>query len=131
MAMHLGEPVHRQGLTPILWAGHNSVIRDAIVRKLDILRRDVIGWYPSVLEHLLADRVALGWVSLSVAEGAYHPALERGLIKANETFHQQRIERAQRRYLAAIKALMQIRKMGVPAVQVNIGEKQIKFVGRA
>jgi hypothetical protein len=38
MAMYLGELVHRQGLTPTLWSGHNSVIRDAIVRKLEILR---------------------------------------------------------------------------------------------
>jgi hypothetical protein len=29
-----------------------------------------------VLEHLLADRVAMGWLSLSVPEGTYHPALE-------------------------------------------------------
>jgi hypothetical protein len=37
------------------------------------------------------------------------------------------IERAQRRYLGAIKALAQVRKLGVPAVQVNIGEKQINM----
>ncbi len=56
-------------------------------------------------------------------------ALERGLSQANDTFHQQRIERAQRRYLAAIKALAQVRKLGVPAVQVNIGDKQINVAG--
>jgi hypothetical protein len=41
----------------------------------------------------------------------------------------QRIERAQRRYLSAIKALVQVRMLVVPAVQVNIGEKQINVAG--
>jgi hypothetical protein len=110
-------------------AGDNSVIRESIVRKLDTLRRDVTGAHPSVLERLLADRIAISWLSLTVAEGTYHQALERGLGRADDTFHQQRIERAQRRYLAAIKALAQVRKLGVPAVQVNIADKQINLAG--
>ncbi|HEV2121993.1 MAG TPA: hypothetical protein VGW38_04355 [Chloroflexota bacterium] len=114
-------------------AGENPVIREATMHTLDLLRRDVAGAHPSVLERLLADRVAISWLSLSVAEGTYHQALERGLSQANDTFHQQRIERAQRRFLAAIKALAQVRKLGVPAVQVNIGEKQVNVAagGRA
>ena len=110
-------------------ADNNSVVREAVVRKLDALRREVAGSHPSVLERLLADRVAISWLSLTVAEGTYHQALERGLSQANDTFHQRRIERAQRRYLAAIKALAQVRKLEVRAVQVNIGEKQINVTG--
>jgi hypothetical protein len=110
-------------------AGENPVVREAIIRKLDSLRRDVAGTNPSILERLLADRVAISWLSLTVAEGTYHQALERGLGRADETFHQQRVERAQRRYLAAIKALAQVRKLGVPAVQVNIADKQINVSG--
>jgi hypothetical protein len=83
---------------------------------------------PSSLERLLADRVAIGWLSLTVAEATYHQALERGLSPSDDTFHQQRIERVQRRYLLAIKTLAQVRKLGVPALQVNIGEKQINLI---
>jgi hypothetical protein len=110
-------------------AGENPVVREAIIRKLDLLRRDVAGTNPSILERLLADRVAISWLSLTVTEGTYHQALERGLSQSDDTFHQQRIERAQRRYLAAIKALAQVRKLGVPAVQVNISDKQIIVAG--
>jgi hypothetical protein len=35
--------------------------------------------------------------------------------------------RAQRRYLAAIKALAQVQKLDAPAMQVNIGDKQINL----
>jgi hypothetical protein len=110
-------------------AGTNSVAKEAIVRKLDALRREVAGPTPTPLERLLADRVAIGWLSLVVAEGIYHQALERGLDEGDDDFHQRRVERAQRRYLAAIKTLVQVRKPGVSAVQVNIGDKQINVAG--
>ncbi len=110
-------------------AGDNPVAKEAIVRKLDGLRAELEGSNPSPLESLLADRVAISWLSLAVVEGTYHQALERGLSQADDAFHQQPIERAQRRYLAAIKALAQIRKLGVPTVQVNIADKQVNVAG--
>ena len=39
-----------------------------------------------------------------------------------------RLDKLHRRYLSAIKALAQIRKMG-PAVQINIAEQQINTTG--
>jgi hypothetical protein len=40
-------------------------------------------------------------------------------------FHQKRITMAHNRYLSAIRTLAQVRRLGVPAVQVNIGEQQV------
>jgi hypothetical protein len=82
------------------------------------------------LKRLLADRVPTGWLTLVVAEGTYLQALERGLSQSADAFHQQRIERAQRRYLEAIKTLAQVRRLEVPAVQVNIADKQINVMGQ-
>ncbi len=108
-----------------LVAGPNTVAKEAIRKQLDTLRRDVAGPAPSPLERLLADRVVLGWLGLAVAEGQYHRALDQGLSQGDDEFRQRRVERAQRRYLAAMKALAQVRRLGVPVVQVNIGDKQI------
>ena len=125
----MGDLAREAELTLVrLVAGPNTVTKEAIRKKLDALRRDVAGPAPSPLERLLADRVALGWLGLAVAEGQYHRALEQGLSQSDE-FHQRRVERAQRRYLAAIKALAQVRRLGVAAVQVNIGDKQINVTG--
>jgi len=110
-------------------AGSNAVAKEAITRRLDAVRRDAAGPHPTALERLLADRVALGWLGLAVAEGQYHQALEQRLDRSEDDFHQRRVERAQRRYLGAIKALAQERRLGVPAVQVNIGDKQINVAG--
>ena len=51
--------------------------------------------------------------------------------KAHAQF-QDRLDRAHRRYLSAIKALAQVRKMQLPAVQVNIaaqGGQQVNVGG--
>ena len=40
-------------------------------------------------------------------------------------FHQAQNSKAQARYLAAIRTLAQVRRLGVPAVQVNIGQQQV------
>jgi hypothetical protein len=40
-------------------------------------------------------------------------------------FCQQRLSKAQARYLSAIRTLAQVRRLGVPAVQVNIGQQQV------
>lgn len=110
-------------------AGDNPVAKEAIVRKLDTLRREVTGPRPSILERLLADRVAISWLALTLAEGTYYQALERGIDPADEAVYLKRVDRAQRRYLAAIKSLPQVRRMDLPALQVNIGEKQVNMTG--
>ena len=45
-------------------------------------------------------------------------------------FYQRRIDRAQKRFLSAIKALALVRRLQLPAVQVNIGEKQMNIVAQ-
>ncbi len=47
-----------------------------------------------------------------------------GMTWSTDEGYQRRIERAQQRYLAAIKALAQVRRLVVPMVQVNIAEQQ-------
>jgi hypothetical protein len=45
------------------------------------------------------------------------------------TYYQRSLERAQKRYLAAIKTLAQVRKLAVPVLQVNIARKQVNVAG--
>ncbi len=110
-------------------SGANTVQRDAVLRRVRALRRELTGPAPTPLERLLVDRVALGWLGLTAVEGAYHRALKGGLDRSDDEFHQKRVERAQRRYLAAIKALATVRRLGVPALQVNVADKQVNVAG--
>jgi hypothetical protein len=44
-------------------------------------------------------------------------------------FWERRLSMSQRRYLAACETLTKIRKMGIPTLQLNIGDKQINVAG--
>ena len=68
------------------------------------------------------------WLALAIAEGVYYRSLTDGLDSFEDECHQKRVERAQRRHLAAVKTLAGVKKLGMPVVQVNIGEKQINVV---
>jgi hypothetical protein len=110
-------------------AGDNAVFKEAIERKLRKLRRELAGSEPAPLECLLVDRVVAGWLALSYAEASYHQAQRNGLDWTDSEYMQRRIDRAQRRYLAAIRTLATVRRLLVPTMQVNIADRQINVAG--
>ncbi len=107
----------------------NTVVSHALARRVGELRDELGGPAPPPLERLLIDRVITTWLFLNYAEMTY--AQNLGTLTAKQGEHQQRrIDRAQRRHLAAIKALGEIRRLGLPALQVNIaaaGGQQVKL----
>lgn len=105
--------------------GNGSFAKTAVMKKLDDLRSQLLADAASPIERLLGDRVAVTWLALAIAEGMYYRSLTDGLDQHADEWHQKRIERAQRRHLAAVKTLAQVQKLGAPVVQVNIAEKQI------
>jgi hypothetical protein len=107
-------------------AGKNLLFKEATERKMARLRREVAGADPTPLEHLLADRVALCWLALHDAEIRF--AQSRDLTIKQADFWQKRIDCAHRRYLSAIKTLATVRKLALPALQVNIARKQVNVL---
>ena len=98
---------------------------EAIAWKLGALRAELSQPSDGPLERLLVDRVMLTWLQVHQAEGMHAQRLGQLTIEWSDA-HQRRIDRAQRRYLAAIRTLAQVRRLTVPvAVQINVGEKQI------
>jgi hypothetical protein len=89
------------------------------------LRRELAGERPTALERLLVERVVLGWLALHVVEVSYAQQLGRGMSAAVDAGYQRRLAAAQGRYLAAIKALAQVRRLLTPAVQVHIAQQQV------
>ena len=93
-------------------------------RKCVALRRELEGAAPTPIERLLVDRVVLCWLHLHAAEALYAQNMMQ-LSLMQHDFYQRRLSMAQRRYLSAITALAQVRRLQVPAVQVNIAEQQL------
>ena len=92
--------------------GEDLLSREALLRKLKALAEEVAGPDASPLERLLAERVALCWLDVHHAD--VRAALSAG-DAARREFCQRRQDRAQARYLAAVKALATLRKLLRPA----------------
>jgi hypothetical protein len=109
------------------YAGNNAVVRESVTRKLEELRAELSGENPSPLEKLLVERVVATWFHLHQLEANYSGRSEMSLTLG--MYYQKSISAAQRRYLAAIKGLAEVRKLALPALQVNIAKKQINVAG--
>ena len=107
-------------------AGKNEVVAEAIGRRAAELRRELAGTEPTPLEQLLVGRIVACWLALHYAEMRYAQNLGKLTMEQGE-YHQRTIDRAQKRYLAAIKALAQVRRLLIPSVQVNIADQQINI----
>ena len=101
----------------------NLAFREAIKRKLSALREELEGPTPSPTERLLVDRVVACWLQVQEADLRYAQAGNCSFEQAN--YHLKRQDRAHRRFLSAMKTLAMIRKLGLPVLQVNIGENQV------
>ena len=111
------------------YAGEDVLVKEMMPRTLKRMREELAGPDPSPLERLLVERVVATWFQLQYFESLYAQRI-RELSLAQAEFHQKRIDRARRRHLSAVKTLAQIRKLGPPALQINIvAEKQINTAG--
>jgi hypothetical protein len=99
--------------------------REAIKRKLAGLREELEGPSPTPTERLLADRIAACWLQVQEADFRYAQAGNCSFAQAN--FHLRRQDSAHRRFLSALRTLATVRKLGLPMLQVNIGNNQVNM----
>jgi hypothetical protein len=106
--------------------GKNKLVREAYEREADEMRRDLLAAGESPLERLLVERVVATWLHVCHADSVYAAMLKAdGHSLALGTYYRQRQDSAHARHLKAVKALATVRRLLVPAVQVNIGRNQI------
>jgi hypothetical protein len=97
--------------------------QEAVKRKLEDLRAELEGPAATPTERLLVDRVVACWLQVQEADFRYAQTQSCSIEEAN--YHLKRQDRAHRRFLSAMKTLAQVRKLAVPALQVNIGQNQV------
>jgi hypothetical protein len=119
-------PVVQQTLIGLV-ASTNLIVQESIARKCAALTQELAGPTPSPVERLLVERVVLCWLHLHYAEGLRLQLKE--VTSQQEEFHQRRISKMHARYLSAIRTLAQVRRLGVPAIQVNVGQQQVNLTG--
>jgi len=97
------------------------LIRDLFVREMEAMRDELAGPTPSLLERLLCERVALAWFDAhhrDIVEVEAEMGDGCSVVRAEYLARQR--SRANARFLAAAKALATVRRLALPALQVNI-----------
>jgi hypothetical protein len=102
-------------------AGKNLPFREAMLRKLQMLREEIGGSKACPLEKLLVDRIVCCWLLLYDAETCYVQAKDMTISQGD--YHQRRIDRLHRRYLSAIKMLAVVRRLALPVLHVKTSER--------
>jgi hypothetical protein len=120
----LGGDLAHQARTTLIskFSGKNLLFKESVERKLELMRVELAGSNPTSLDSLLVDRIVTCWLHLHHLEILYSQ-------KENMSLHlgiyfQRCLDRAQKRYLSAIKTLAVVRRLALPAFQVNIANKQ-------
>ena len=106
----------------------NEMYKRGVALKAEALQKELEGPDPSALERLLVERVVACWIDTNMVDRIVthvQAGSEERLYQW--TYYQKRQERAQRRFLAACKALAQVRRLLRVNIQVNIAEKQINI----
>ena len=107
--------------------GENLAFAESLKWKLKGMRTELAGPSVSPVEQLLVDRVVACWLQVQDADIRYAQSPTDCTFAQGE-YHQRRQDRANRRFLSAIKALATVRKLALPALQVNIGQNQVNTV---
>jgi hypothetical protein len=108
-------------------AGDDLAVSEATARKLAEVRDELAGPNPMPIERLLAERAAVCWFLVNRYESNFSNAKDLTIRQA--AFHQEKIDRAHKRYLSALKTLATVRKLALPAIQVNIAKEQVNVAG--
>src|SRR5262245_1492710 len=125
----LGGDLARQAQLALIakFGGRNLAFREALPRKLELLRAELAGSDPPPLERLLVERVVACWLHLHHLELIY--AGKESLSVQLGAYYERCLWAAERRYLTSIRTLALVRTLAVPVLQVNIARRQVNVAG--
>ena len=107
-------------------SGDQLLFREALKREQQDLREDLAGPNASSLEYLLVDRILACWLQVYHVDAQYAQSLGEITFEEAE-YLQRRTDRAHRRFLSAVKALAQVRRLLGTSVQLNVGVNQVNI----
>lgn len=108
--------------------GNSYALRASLRTGWEQLQQDLARPSDGPLEKLLTQQVVLSWLKLAYVEWHHRHYLAAGGTVKECGFWERRLSAAQRRFLRATETLARVRRLQLPAVQVNIAEQQVNQV---
>ncbi len=79
-----------------------------------------------MLEKLLIEQIVTAWLRLGICEMQFSTRMAGELTLAQGDYWNRALDAAQRRYLRAIESLARVRRLKLPALQVNVAQPGAK-----
>ena len=126
----VGDVMEQAAAALIATAGGGSyAVQRTMTAGWERMRIDLARPGDGELERILIQQVVLSWLKLSYTEYQHGQVLANGKATITQAdFWERRLSAAQRRYLRACETLARVRRLQLPAVQVNIAEQQVNQV---
>jgi hypothetical protein len=104
----------------------NEQSKEGLKAELDELTAELAGPTPTPIERVLAETAAISWFALRLHEAQFAGcATSEGGLTIRQSEHQQRrIDHAHRRLISTIRTLATVRRLAVPALQINLAHQQ-------
>jgi hypothetical protein len=105
----------------------NEATKKQAWKEFDEITASLAGPNPNPTELILARVAALDWLVLRLWESQYaqNLASNEGMSFARSEHHQRRIDRTHRRLMRTIKTLATVRRLALPALQINVAHQQV------
>lgn len=113
-----------------LATGENEAFGEAYYHGCQVVKKDLGYADAPMLERLLIDSIILAWVRWGYVECVYTSKTKVSHTPADGDYWERKLNAAQVRFLRALAALAKIRKLDLPAIQINIGDQQVNVVGK-
>lgn len=110
-------------------AGKDLAFREAITRKLELLRAELTGADPTPAERLLAERAAACWLQVCAADISYAQAKNPTMIQCD--YAERKMDRAHKRFLQAVRTLELVRRLAVPVLRIERPKPVLRLAGHA
>ena len=110
-------------------AGKDLAFEEGIIRKLELLRAELTGADATPAERLLAERTAACWLQLAAADIQY--AQMKDATFAQGEYAQCKMDRANKRFLQAVKTLELVRRLAVPVLRIERPKPALRLAGHA
>jgi hypothetical protein len=110
-------------------AGNDIAMKETLSRKIDAIRDDLAGPNPTPLERILCERLALCWFDAHEMDRRFSD--QSGISFKIAAYRENRRDRAHKRFLSACRTLATVRKLALPAIQVNVARRQVNVAGSA
>jgi hypothetical protein len=109
--------------------GDHLALRESLKTGRLAMRQDLGYEEASALERLLIDQVVLCWLRMSHVEFNHTAISNRDTPLSVRDHWERKLSATQRRYLRACETLARVRRLRLPSLQINVGDRQVNVAG--